>query len=75
MSLEQGLIIKKCIVTHLVGFILYNISILHICPAFSTILSNTYTEPVRLFVAGEGEILSQEGTTQPCHGNACLNMQ
>ena len=41
---------------------LHNISIL--CPAFSTILNNTYAQPVRLFVVGEGEIPSCEGTTQ-----------
>ena len=40
---------------------LHNISIL--CPAFSTILNNTYAQPVRLFVVGEGEIPSCEGTT------------
>ena len=41
---------------------LHNISIF--CPAFSTILKNTYAQPVRLFVVGEGEIPSCEGTTQ-----------
>ena len=41
---------------------LHNISIL--CPAFSTILNNTYAQPVRLFVVGEGETPSCEGTTQ-----------
>ena len=41
---------------------LHNISI--ICPAISTVLENTYTKPVRLFVVGGGEILSSEGTTQ-----------
>ena len=39
-----------------------DISIL--CPALSTILNNTYAEPVRLFVVGEGEIPSCEGMTQ-----------
>ena len=41
---------------------LHNISIL--CPALSTVLCNTYGAPVRLFVVGEGELLSTEGTTQ-----------
>ena len=41
---------------------LHNISI--ICPAISTVLENTYTKPVRLFVVGGGEISSSEGTTQ-----------
>ena len=41
---------------------LHNISIL--CPALSTILNNPYAQPVRLFVVGEGEIPSCEGTTQ-----------
>ena len=41
---------------------LHNIS--KICPSFSTILQNTYRAPVRLFVVGEGEISSTEGTTQ-----------
>jgi len=41
---------------------LHNISVF--CPSFSTILQNTYNAPVRLFVIGEGEIPSLEGTTQ-----------
>ena len=41
---------------------LHNISIL--CPALSTVLRNTYSATVRLFVVGEGEIPSTEGTTQ-----------
>ena len=41
---------------------LHNISIL--CPALSTVLQNTYSATVRLFVVGEGEIPSTEGTTQ-----------
>ena len=41
---------------------LHNISI--ICPAISTVLENTYTKPVKLFVVGGGEISSSEGTTQ-----------
>ena len=41
---------------------LHNISIL--CPSFSTILKNTYGVPIRLFITGEGEISSTEGTTQ-----------
>ena len=35
-----------------------------LCPSFSLILQNTYGAPVRLFVVGEGEIPSTEGTTQ-----------
>ena len=41
---------------------LHNISIL--CPSFATILQNTYGVPIRLFITGEGEIASTEGTTQ-----------
>ena len=41
---------------------LHNISVL--CPSFSTILRNTYGAPIRLFVTGEGELASTEGTTQ-----------
>ena len=41
---------------------LHNISIL--CPSFATILKNTYGVPIRLFITGEGEIASTEGTTQ-----------
>ena len=41
---------------------LHNISIL--CPALSMILHNTYGAPIRLFVTGQGEISSCEGTTQ-----------
>ena len=41
---------------------LHNISML--CPSFSLILQNTYGAPVHLFVVGEGEIPSTEGTTQ-----------
>jgi len=41
---------------------LHNINIL--CPSFSTILHNTYGMPIRLFVTGEGELSSTEGTTQ-----------
>ena len=33
------------------------------CPAISTILINMYRISTRLFIAGGGEILSQEGTT------------
>ena len=35
-----------------------------ICPVISTILINMYRISTRLFIAGGGEILSQEGTTQ-----------
>ena len=52
---------------------LHNIS--KLCPSFSTILQNTYRAPVRLFVVGEEEISSTEGTTQgdrsPCYGHVC----
>ncbi len=41
---------------------LHNIRV--ICPAISTVLSNTYHSPVKLFVTGGGEIESTEGTTQ-----------
>jgi len=41
---------------------LHKISIL--CPSFATILKNTYGVPIRLFITGEGEIASTEGTTQ-----------
>ena len=41
---------------------LHNISIM--CPSFATILKNTYGVPIRLFITGEGEIASTEGTTQ-----------
>ena len=41
---------------------LHNIRV--ICPAISTILINMYRIPARLFIAGGGEILSREGTTQ-----------
>ena len=41
---------------------LHNISVL--CPSFSTILRNTCGAPIRLFVTGEGELASTEGTTQ-----------
>ena len=35
------------------------------CPAISsTILRNTYQVPMKLFIVGEGEIDSNEGTTQ-----------
>ncbi len=41
---------------------LHNISIL--CPPFSRVLINTYRNPVRMVVPGDGEIASCEGTTQ-----------
>ena len=37
-----------------------------VCPPFSTVLINTYRGHARLFVAGGGELLSREGTTQGC---------
>ena len=41
---------------------LHDISIL--CPALSMVLHNTYGAPNHLFVTGQGEISSREGTTQ-----------
>ena len=41
---------------------LHNIRVL--CPAFATILINTYRVPVYLLVAGGGRLVSKEGTTQ-----------
>ena len=41
---------------------LCNISVL--CPSFSTILKSMYGAPIRLFITGEGELASTEGTTQ-----------
>jgi hypothetical protein len=35
-----------------------------ICPSVGTVLSNIYQSPIRMFIQGGGEILSQEGTTQ-----------
>ena len=35
-----------------------------ICPALAKIFANTYSTPIRLFVSGGGEVLSQEGTCQ-----------
>jgi len=41
---------------------LHNVSIL--CPPLSPVLINTYRDPVRMIVAGSGEISFTEGTTQ-----------
>ena len=41
---------------------LHNVS--RCCPALAKIVTNTYNKPVRLFVSGGSEILSQEGTCQ-----------
>ena len=41
---------------------LHNIRVL--CPAFATILINTYRVPVNLLVAGGGSLVRKEGTTQ-----------
>ena len=41
---------------------LHNIQIT--CPRASTVLINTYRSPSRLFIAGGGELLSREVTTQ-----------
>ena len=35
-----------------------------LCPSLSTVLSNTYQDPVRMVIPGSGEIRSCEGTTQ-----------
>ena len=42
--------------------LLHNIRV--ICPGISTILNNTYSKPIRLFVNGGGETSSTEGITQ-----------
>ena len=42
--------------------LIHNINIL--CPSFSTIVQNTYGAPIRLFITGEEELSSTEGTTQ-----------
>ena len=36
----------------------------HLCPALATCLLNCYQVPCRLFVAGGGELASEEGTAQ-----------
>ena len=41
---------------------LHNISIT--CPPLANILINTYRSPVRMYITGDGEISSTEGTTQ-----------
>ena len=41
---------------------LHNIPV--VCPAISIVLRNTYQVPIKLFIVGEGEIDSSEGTTQ-----------
>ena len=41
---------------------LHNISIT--CPLITTFIANCYMEPARLFVVGNHEIKSREGTTQ-----------
>ena len=35
-----------------------------VCPALSSVFTNTYSKPIRLFVTGGGEISSEEGTCQ-----------
>ena len=35
-----------------------------ICPTLATVLSNTYQSPIRMFISGGGEVLSNEGATQ-----------
>jgi len=42
--------------------LLYNISIS--CPSIATFVKNCYQTPARLFVIGEQELGSREGTTQ-----------
>ncbi|PFX27820.1 hypothetical protein AWC38_SpisGene7494 [Stylophora pistillata] len=41
---------------------LHNIKVL--CPPITTYAINTYRQPIRLFIAGGGELKSAEGTTQ-----------
>ena len=36
----------------------------HLCPSLGHSLQNSYQTPARLFVSGEGELQSCEGTTQ-----------
>ena len=43
---------------------LNNIRVL--CPLIATYATNTYRVPTRLFVVGDGELKSAEGTTQQC---------
>ena len=38
-----------------------------ICSIIATYIINCYATPSRLFIAGRGEILSSEGTTQGDH--------
>ena len=38
-----------------------------VCPAISTILSNTYQAPIKLFIVGEGEIDSSEEPPKVTH--------
>ena len=38
-----------------------------ICSIIATYIINCYVAPSRLFIAGRGEILSSEGTTQGDH--------
>ncbi len=35
-----------------------------LCPALAQVFTNTYNDPIRLFVSGGGEISSEEGTCQ-----------
>jgi len=49
---------------------LYSLSIL--CQSFANILNNTYGVPIRLFITGEGQIVSTEGTTQSCYAMYAL---
>ncbi len=41
-------------------------NIRYVCPPISTILTNIYRSPSRLFVTGGMELSSEEGTTQGC---------
>ena len=50
---------------------LYNIRV--ICPATSTMLSNTYDKPIRLFVTGGEEIQSIEGIAQGPLARLCTH--
>ena len=41
---------------------LHNIRVL--CPTLATYMINTYRQPARLFITGDEELISAEGTTQ-----------
>ena len=51
---------------------LHNIQIT--CREMSLYILNTYRSSSRLFICGGGEILSQEGTMQPCPGTRSIHL-